>query len=459
MPRRRWKSKEKRSCWTSSRVSATTSVPSSRRPTSIPVVRSSSAAKSGQRRCACRFSASRASSLGSVSTPAASMPAAAQLAPRPASPRSNRSTVQPRAASRQPTPRPTTPPPMMAMRRPEAVETEAVEGVSIGASVRWHYPAHVRWVCSQPAPRGWASTPAQSVNLRSRTENARALVIGGRRVRLTPRRGFVIASGRHPHDRIARGPRISTGQRRSAEGCRRRRAGRQDAAAGARRGIEGGFWAATRPAAPAGRRPVRHRLVRARGAGHDGGGRHADGRDRGAARRQPSATGLRAGGLWRAAWRRAGPGHDRRRARLQPLRPPADQGRRGARPFSGRPGGHRPRRADQGGRPGGQERHRLRSVQAFGRQLRHARGHDRGFRQGAARCRGDANPAACRAGARGRPWRPAGGDGERVRRLRLRPTCPRRRRRAPRRCRRLEPASPPCASRAPARRFAIAPMR
>jgi len=90
----------------------------------------------------------RASSLGSVSTPAASRPAAAQLAPRPACPRSNRSTVQPAAARRQPTPKPTTPPPMMAKRRPVAVEDASIE-----ASVRWHYPAHVRWVCSQPAPR------------------------------------------------------------------------------------------------------------------------------------------------------------------------------------------------------------------------------------------------------------------------------------------------------------------
>ena len=136
------------------------------------------------------------------------------------------------------------------------------------------------------------------------------------------------------------------------------------------------------------------------------------------------------GRLWRAARRRAGPRHDRRRVRLQPLRAAADQGRRGARSFSGRPGGHRPRRADQGGRPGGQERHRLRSLQAFGRQLRHARGHDRGFRQGAAGCRGDAEPC-CLPG-----WSPRTALAPCGRRWRARttsparPTCPRRRWRA-----------------------------
>ena len=128
--------------------------------------------------------------------------------------------------------------------------------------------------------------------------------------------------------------------------------------------------------------------------------------------------------LWRAARRRAGSGHDRRRARLQPLRPAPDQGRRRARSFSGRPGGHRPRRADQGGRPGGQERHRLRSVQASGRQLRHARGHDRGFGQGPAGGRGDADPAACRARAARTASAPCGRRWRARTTSPVRPTCP-----------------------------------
>ena len=155
-----------RSCAASSRLRATTIVPSWRgrldRRWRAPARR-----EIGPQRWPAGASASSASSPGSVSTPAASMPAAAQLAPCPASPRSNTSTVQPACASRQATPRPITPAPMMAMRLPDAVE-----GSLIGASVRWHYPAHVRWVCSQPARR--ASTPARTLNLRSRSENARA---------------------------------------------------------------------------------------------------------------------------------------------------------------------------------------------------------------------------------------------------------------------------------------------
>jgi hypothetical protein len=70
----------------SSRLSATTSVPSSRYSTEMPLAASSSRAKSGHRRWLSRVSGSSGSSPGSVSTAAASIPAAAQLAPRPAAP-------------------------------------------------------------------------------------------------------------------------------------------------------------------------------------------------------------------------------------------------------------------------------------------------------------------------------------------------------------------------------------
>ena len=88
----------------------------------------------------------------------------------------------------------------------------------------------------------------------------------------------------------------------------------------------------------------------------------------------------------------------RRRARGQSVGPAADQGRRRARPFPRLLGGVRPRRDLQVRRPRGEERHRLRSLQAAGRLVRHARGDDRGDHQDAAAAgdRGD------RAGARPR---------------------------------------------------------
>ena len=117
----------------------------------------------------------------------------------------------------------------------------------------------------------------------------------------------------------------------------------------------------------------------------------ADRRRRDAARRRSSARSPRPGRCWRssrrigaacsARRRRADPG---RRARLQPLRAAAHQGRRGARPFSRLSRGQRPRRNLQGRRQGGQERHRLRSLQADGRLLRHAGGAGGGHGQGVA---------------------------------------------------------------------------
>ena len=60
------------------------------------------------------------------------------------------------------------------------------------------------------------------------------------------------------------------------------------------------------------------------------------------------------------------------------LRGPAPhQGRRRARSSAGRACGVGLRRQLQGRRPGGEERHRLRSLQAAGGVLGHARGHDR----------------------------------------------------------------------------------
>ena len=77
----------------------------------------------------------------------------------------------------------------------------------------------------------------------------------------------------------------------------------------------------------------------------------------------------------------ADPGRD---ARLQPRRPAPDQGGGGARPFPRVSRGQRARRDLQGRRQGRQERHRLRSVQADGRLLRHARRARGGDGQGAA---------------------------------------------------------------------------
>ena len=106
-------------------------------------------------------------------------------------------------------------------------------------------------------------------------------------------------------------------------------------------------------------------------------------------------------GLRVAVGRRARAGHDRRRVRLQSRRSAPDQGRRRARPLPWRAGGHRARRSDQVRRASGQERHRLRSVQAVRRQLRHARCHDRGDLQGAAGGRARVHAPAARSDACG----------------------------------------------------------
>ena len=101
------------------------------------------------------------------------------------------------------------------------------------------------------------------------------------------------------------------------------------------------------------------------------------------------------------ARQRARRGDDRRCLGLQPGGPPADQDRGGARPLPRRRGDLGPGRALQVGRPGGQERHRLRPLQAPGRLLRHAGGHDPGDRQGPACAGKDPHGPAERPGSRG----------------------------------------------------------
>ena len=72
----------------------------------------------------------------------------------------------------------------------------------------------------------------------------------------------------------------------------------------------------------------------------------------------------------------------RRHDRRGPRRSAAHQGRRRAGPSARRARGVRLRRQFQGRRPGGEERHRLRSLQAAGGIVGHARGHDRGDAEG-----------------------------------------------------------------------------
>ena len=123
-------------------------------------------------------------------------------------------------------------------------------------------------------------------------------------------------------------------------------------------------------------------------------------------------------------------------------RPAPDQGRRRARPFPRLLGGVRARRDLQVGRPGGEERHRLRSLQADGGLLGHARGADRGDDQdaAAARDRGDRGDVrARRRDARCAPWRPPWG---RPATSRAPPICRPRRRRGFAMGRRWRPAAP-----------------
>ncbi len=142
------------------------------------------------------------------------------------------------------------------------------------------------------------------------------------------------------------------------------------------------------------RQPARHggdrrdRPLRAGGTGADRPRRNVDGGDRGGVGREEPAVGVRA--------RRPGPAardvrrfqqrlrDPRRHRRLQHRRTQAGQGRRRPRPSARLSRGQRPRRGFQVRRPGGQERHRLRSLQADHRIVRHPRGDDRGHRQGVA---------------------------------------------------------------------------
>ena len=148
----------------------------------------------------------------------------------------------------------------------------------------------------------------------------------------------------------------------------------------------------------------RHSRLPAERAGADRRRGDAARRDRGRARRgrgrcSPSSRPIGAR-FWRH--RRRGDADPGRHARLQPRR-----ARGGSRPgaardhFLGFRGGQRPRRSLQIGRQGGQERHRLRSLQADGRLLRHARRARGGDGQGAAAAGATRDRRAVRARCRG----------------------------------------------------------
>ena len=92
--------------------------------------------------------------------------------------------------------------------------------------------------------------------------------------------------------------------------------------------------------------------------------------------------------------------------------PAPAEGGGGARPSAGAALRHRPRAGDQDRRPRGEERHRLRSLQAADRLLRHAGRADPGHLQGDAARRGRADPAGDRRGrgrAAGHSCAPASG--------------------------------------------------
>ena len=119
-----------------------------------------------------------------------------------------------------------------------------------------------------------------------------------------------------------------------------------------------------------------------------------------------------------------GRGTHRRRARGEPLRPAAHQGGRRARSFPRLHGRVRARRDLQVRRPRGEERHRLRSLQAAGRLLGHARGDDRRDGQGAAAGRDRGRPFWCSASTMRRAAQgDGGGDGLALRCLRRRRIC------------------------------------
>ncbi len=100
---------------------------------------------------------------------------------------------------------------------------------------------------------------------------------------------------------------------------------------------------------------------------------------------------LRAGRLAETSRQRRCPPDLGRRDRIQPLGSAPYPPRRRARPFPGLSRRLRTRRAVQGGRPRRQERDGLRSAEAHGGLLRHARGAYRGDAESAAVARSDAH--------------------------------------------------------------------
>ena len=104
-------------------------------------------------------------------------------------------------------------------------------------------------------------------------------------------------------------------------------------------------------------------------------------------------------------------GTHRRRDRREPLRSAPPQGGRCARPHPRHQRRVGARRGLQVGRPRGQERHRLRSVEADGRLVGHARRADRHHRQGAARRRDADDARHPRPDRRARHGRDGSGDG------------------------------------------------
>ena len=148
-----------------------------------------------------------------------------------------------------------------------------------------------------------------------------------------------------------------------------------------------------------GARPLGHlgrRRLRAGGAGRHLAGRHAAQRGRGVAGAAQPDAGLRAARSRPAARSRSGAGHAGRRRDGQPRRLAPRVGRCGARPSAGLQRRQWPRRDLQVGRQGDEERHRLRSFQASGRLLGHARRARRGLGESPARARPDAHAAAAR---------------------------------------------------------------
>ena len=143
--------------------------------------------------------------------------------------------------------------------------------------------------------------------------------------------------------------------------------------------------------------------LRARRAGAVRQGRYAARRDRGAGGREGPAARLRADGLRPDPRRRRR--YHRRRAGGESVRSAPDQGGRRARPFPRLLGRVRARRDLQIGGPGGEERHRLRSLQADGWLLGHARGDDRGDHQDAAQARDGGDAWWCAVSSRARRLR------------------------------------------------------